>query len=182
MSNVVVVFPKIDDAKNIRNLLVRHGFLVAAVCSTGAQALNHVNALNDGIVVCGYRFADMLYTDLLECLPSHFEMLLLASERVLSECDANAIVSISMPLKVHELIETIHMMEYNIARRKKKYRKDSKVRNPKEKAAIESAKKLLTERNHMSEEEAHRYIQKCSMDSGTNMVETAEMILSLMSI
>ena len=36
-------------------------------------------------------------------------------------------------------------------------------------------------RNHMTEEEAHRYIQKCSMDSGTNMAETAEMVLSVMS-
>ena len=26
----------------------------------------------------------------------------------------------------------------------------------------------------MSEEEAHRYMQKCSMDSGNNMVETAK--------
>ncbi len=32
----------------------------------------------------------------------------------------------------------------------------------------------------MSEQEAHHYIQKTSMDSGTNMVETAEMILRLM--
>ena len=33
----------------------------------------------------------------------------------------------------------------------------------------------------MTEEEAHRYLQKTSMDSGTNMVETAQMILMLMS-
>ena len=37
------------------------------------------------------------------------------------------------------------------------------------------------ERNHMSEEEAHRYLQKSSMESGTNIVETAEMVLSMMS-
>ena len=35
------------------------------------------------------------------------------------------------------------------------------------------------ERNHLSEEEAYRYIQKSSMDTGTNMVETAQMILML---
>ena len=45
---------------------------------------------------------------------------------------------------------------------------------------ILDAKKLLMERNHMSEEEAHRYMQKCSMDSGNNMVETAKMIFALM--
>ena len=42
----------------------------------------------------------------------------------------------------------------------------------------DSAKALLMERNHLSEEEAHKYIQKLSMDSGNNLVETAEMILA----
>ena len=38
---------------------------------------------------------------------------------------------------------------------------------------------MLMERNRMSEEEAHRYIQKCSMDSGTSLVETAQMVLTM---
>ena len=45
---------------------------------------------------------------------------------------------------------------------------------------IDAAKKLLMDRNSMTEEEAHRYMQKCSMDSGTNLVETAEMVFALM--
>ena len=35
------------------------------------------------------------------------------------------------------------------------------------------------ERNNMSEEDAHRYIQKCSMDSGNTMVESATMVMSI---
>ena len=34
------------------------------------------------------------------------------------------------------------------------------------------------ERNQMTENDAHKYIQKLSMDSGNNLVETAEMILT----
>ena len=34
----------------------------------------------------------------------------------------------------------------------------------------------------MTEAEAHRYIQKCSMDSGTNLVETAQMVISLIHV
>ena len=45
---------------------------------------------------------------------------------------------------------------------------------------LDEAKTLLMERNGMTEEEAHHYIQKCSMDSGTNLIETAEMVLSMM--
>ena len=48
-------------------------------------------------------------------------------------------------------------------------------------ALVKEAKSLLMERNNMTEEEAHRYLQKCSMESGVNMVETAQMVLSIMA-
>ena len=37
------------------------------------------------------------------------------------------------------------------------------------------------ETKNMSEIEAHRYIQKCSMDNGINMVETAQMVIEIYS-
>jgi len=181
MSNLIVVFPKLDNAKNIRNLLVRHGYSVAAVCTTGAQVLNHANELNDGIVICGYRFSDMIYTELYDNLPPDFEMLLLASPTILSEYGEKNIISVAMPLKVNDLISTVNMMEYRISRSKKKLKAKPRQRDPKEAAVIEEAKRLLMERNHLTEEDAHRYLQKSSMDSGTNMVETAQMILSMMN-
>jgi len=72
------------------------------------------------------------------------------------------------------------MMFYNYSRRRKKEKDKPKPRTDAEKEVINKAKLVLMERNNMTEEEAHRYIQKNSMDSGTNMVEMAEMILSLM--
>ena len=54
-------------------------------------------------------------------------------------------------------------------------------RDSSEKTEIKDAKELLMARNHMTEEEAHRYLQKTSMDSGTNLVETAQMVLSMMT-
>lgn len=57
----------------------------------------------------------------------------------------------------------------------------AKVRSAEEQHIIDRAKSLLIERNHMTESEAHRYMQKCSMDSGTNLVETAQMVLTLLT-
>ena len=51
-------------------------------------------------------------------------------------------------------------------------------RTAEEQKTIEPAKALLMERNQMTEMDAHKYIQKLSMDSGNNLVETAEMILA----
>lgn len=176
MSSVVVVFPRSEDAKSIRNLLVRNGIEVAGVCTTGGQALDCMDSLGAGIVVCGYRFRDMLYTELREQMGGGFEMLLLASQQVLAEKGRDGVVAVRMPLKVHELLDTINMMENALSRRKKK----KHPRSPRERAVIEKAKALLMERNHMTEEEAHRYVQKCSMDSGNSIVETAQMIISLL--
>lgn len=178
--NIIVVFPKIDDAKSIRNLLVRHGFTVTAVCTSGTQVLNCVDSMDTGLVVCGYRFTDMVYAQLKSNLPEGFEMLLLASRRVLSEVEISDVMCVSMPLKVHELIDTINMIQYSAMKRRRKRREKPRVRDPKERAIIEKAKMLLMERNNMTEEEAHRYVQKCSMDSGNSMVETAQMIMSIM--
>lgn len=181
MTNVIVLFPKIEDAKNIRNLLVRHGFHVTAVCVTGAQALSSANSLGDGILVCGYKYPDMLYTELASCLPPHFEILLMASQRVLSEGVGSGIMSVAMPLKVQDLLNTLEMMVANAERRRKKRKAMPKPRSEADQKILDEAKALLMDRNGMTEEEAHRYIQKCSMDSGTNLVETAGMVLSMMN-
>lgn len=182
MTNIIVALPKLEDAKNIKNVLVRNGFHVVAVCTTGAQAISQADELNDGIVICSYKLKDMVYSGLRECLPSTFTMLLAASDHLLSECGGTGIVCLSMPLKVNDLISTVGMLVEETERRRRKARLTPKVRNTEEKALIQEAKKLLMVRNHLTEEEAHRYLQKSSMDSGTNMVETASMVLAMMKI
>lgn len=179
VTNIIVVFPKIEDAKSIKNLLVRNGFSVTAVCTTGAQAISYADGLNDGIVICSYKMIDMLYAQLHDYLPVGFEMLLMASQHYLNECLGNDIVCLPMPLKVIDLINTISMMVETLERKRKKRRTQPKARNVEDKEIIAEAKNLLMDRNNMTEEEAHRYIQKCSMDSGNNMVETAQMILTM---
>ncbi len=180
MVSVIVVFPKQDDAMNIRRLLVQNGVDVTGVCTTGAQAIHYMDGLDGGIVVCGYKFSDMMYTNLHDCLPQNFEMLLVASQHLWSECIDNDIVCVAMPIKIRDLINTLEMMLQTIARSMKKQRERMPARSVEDKETILYAKKLLMERNNMSEEEAHRYIQKSSMDTGTNMVETAQMVLTLM--
>ena len=180
MVNVVVVFPRIEDAKSIRNLLVRSGYKVSAVCTSGAQALAAADRLGSGVIVGGYRYPDMIYEELYNNVAPSFEMVLLASARALSEGVAEGVVSIEMPLKAYDLLSSLDMVVENLERRKRRKRTQPPQRSGEDRKLIEEAKALLMERNHMSEEEAHRYLQKASMDSGTNMVETAEMIFTLM--
>ena len=177
---IIVVFPKIQDAKNIMNAIVKQGFDVVLATTTGAQAISKANELDGGLIISGYKLMDMYYADLYEYLPKGFELLLMASKAKLDNCYNNSIVCLEMPLRMRELIETLNMISYRYEKQKKKKKKLE--RKAADKAIIERAKSVLMERNHMSEEEAHYYLQKTSMDAGTALVEVAEMVLSMQDI
>jgi response regulator NasT len=123
----------------------------------------------------------MMYTELCEYLPPGFEVLLVASQANCVERDVENLVCLATPLKINELLQTVEMMEYTLMRRRKRAKAKPKERSAEEKELLTEAKQLLMERNNMSEEEAHRYMQKRSMDNGTGLIETAQMILSLLT-
>ena len=150
MNSIVVVFPKKEVAANIRNILARDGMDVVGVCTTGAQALQCVDMLDEGIVVCGYRMQDMFYSELRECLPESFEMLLIASPDKWGNGLVRGVVGLPMPIKVYDLLNTMEMMLHNLQRRRRKRREAAKNRSPEQKALIEKAKALLMERNNMT--------------------------------
>ena len=83
-----------------------------------------------------------------------------------------------MPLRIREMLSLLdEIAEKQAARRRS--RKLPPKRSGKAQEMIDRAKRGLMKKNRMTEEEAHRYLQKTSMDSGTGLTETAQMILRL---
>ena len=107
MTNIIVAFSKPEDGKNIKSILVRNGFQVVAVCTSGGQVLSAADCLNGGIVVSGYRFEDMMYDELRQCLPGEFDMLLISSPARWSGQSPDRVICLPMPLKVHDLLNTL---------------------------------------------------------------------------
>lgn len=180
MANVVVAFSKAEDGKKIKKILTRCGFSAIAVCTSGAQALAQAEDYGSGLLVCGYRLPDMLSTELADYLPPEFAVMLIASASRLVSPVPERIRRIPMPFKAQELCETAMGLAEELDRQRRKRRMQPRQRNEEERIAIQQAKTLLMERQGMSEEEAHRYIQKSSMDSGNSLAETARMLLCLM--
>lgn len=179
MSGIVVAFPKQEDARAIKALLVRNGYDNVFSCTTGAKAITLADNFGEGIVICGYRLPDMSYVDLFVTLEGRFEMLLIASKQKLLE-DETGVAMLGMPIKIRDFLNSVEMMENNLYERTRKKKRKPGQRTEEEHHVIEQAKEVLMNKNHMSENEAHRYIQKSAMDSGRTMVETAEMILTIM--
>lgn len=175
---IIIVLSKLEDAKKIRKILISHGFSDAVPCNTASAALIEANTDARGLVISGCRLPDMHYSQLKDCLPAGYEFLLIGSANAVSTADSS-IMSVTMPIRVYDLVNTVEMILNQAERKYRKNKKKPRQRTEKEENYIKNAKWLLMERNHLSEEEAYRYIQKRSMDNGTNMVETAQMILTL---
>ena len=121
-SSIVIALPKIEDAKKIRTILNRHGLTVASVCSSVSNALASISELDSGVLICGYKLTDAYYKDALDNLPQYFEMLLLASQRIIDEAP-NSVSTVQMPMKASVLIDTVNDMLYHLERRIKKEKK-----------------------------------------------------------
>ena len=178
MSIIIIVLPKLDNAKNIKRILLTHGFQSAVACSSGASALQMAGQYECGIVLSGYHLSDMYYVELMENLPESYELVLLGSPEKVADA-GSGMLALTTPLKAYDLLNTVEMVLGQIEHRYRK-RKVIKKRSAKEENYIRNAKYLLMERNHLTEQEAYRYLQKSSMDNGTNMVETAQKVLMLM--
>lgn len=177
-SSIIVAMPKMEDAKKISEMLKSRGIYATDICTTGAGVLSRVHDLDSGIIISVRRFRDMYCSELAESLPDYFEMLLLTSASGLESCPPD-VVTITIPFRASDLVSSVEMMLMQLERRIRRDKSKAKKRNREEQELIDKAKKILMERNNMTEPEAFRYIQKCSMDSCTNMVETAQMILLL---
>ena len=79
-----------------------------------------------------------------------------------------------------ERFDGVHMDAGSIRVTKEEIEEAYRLVAPELLEVIRKAKEVLMERSYMTEAEAHRYIQKCSMDSGNNMAETARMVLEIM--
>ena len=180
MTRIIVAFPKAENGKNIKNVLVRNGYQVVCVCTNGAQVIQEANGLQDGIVVCTYKLSDMIYQELVECLPPGFDTIVISTKDQWVENGTPGIVGLAVPLKIHELLSTVEMVSYNLERKRRKRRQAPRKRTKEEQELVDLAKAILMERNQMTEDEAHRYLQKTSMDNGTSFTETAQMILGML--
>lgn len=181
MVNIVVAFSKPEDGRKIKNILGKNGFPVAASCTSGAQVLSYADDLRSGIIVSGFRYADMNCRQLRRELSAEFELIVVASPVQWSGESMQGMLCLPTPLKVVDLINLVQKTVKQQAEKQRMRRRQPVKRSETEQKVLEEAKELLEKNNGMTEPEAHKYLQKCSMDTGVGLLEAAQMVLRLFS-
>lgn len=175
MNRIIVAFSTPDAQQKMTKLLESGGSRVAGQFATGAETIRAIRKQGSGIVVCGFKLKDMTANDLAQRLIGSAVVLCVSAPLNLSYCQGENIFRLPTPVirgDFHASLNILHQLETQTLRHGTPRRGDA------DKQTISQAKERLMALNGMSEEEAHRHLQKTSMDAGRTLVETAKAVLS----
>ena len=179
MSSIVVANSNPDYAKKIAAVLRSNGLYVGSVCTTGAQVMDFTSKhYHGGVVISSVKLRDMPAVNLPRATGAGYDFLFLVSSQLAEMCESLEHASLMLPINRMSLIATVNMFLNISDYTSLSVRKKLAAGTFDEKQLVADAKGLLMERNNFTEAQAHRFIQKKSMDTGKKMVETAMIILN----
>ena len=174
MDRIVVAFANEEAQRRILRLLASDGWEPAACCASGAEAIRTVRKLGSAIVICGFKLRDMTASDLAADLRSTAVLLVVSSAVNLDMCEGENLYKLATPAARSDFFATLDMLRRF---EEKNLHHPPPKRKEADQKLIRTAKELLMDVNRMTESEAHRFLQKRSMDSGMKLVETAQYII-----
>ena len=174
MEQVILAFESEKSCQRIKGILETTGTASCILCKSADQVRRTVHKLHITAVVCGYKLADQTAECLFDDLPLSCAMLVLASQNLLDLMQNDDIFRLPTPVSKGDLTASVRML-LQIGHRLERFVRPQ--RSQEEQLLISQAKQLLMNRNGMTEEQAHRFLQKTSMDSGTKLIQTAQMVL-----
>lgn len=174
MERVVLAFSKDETADKIRMMLDGSGYEVYMVCHSKAELLRSIADIDEVLVIMGYKLPDGVADDVFDDLREGQKLMSIVKADRQSEIYNQDIFVVTLPVNRQILINSIETFVGIIERRKHRVK-----RTPEEQKIIENAKAYLMENHMMNEEQAHRFIQKRSMDMGAKFIDTARQILNI---
>ena len=176
MLRTVVAFESEKDQEAIAGTLEKNGVSVRYRCRTGLETIRAVKQLGGGIVVAGYKFPDMTTENLAYQLKDDgVTILLVAKGTSLDLVENEDIFRIPAPFRPAELVGAVKML---VQLDQQRFKPSAARRTEDEKQTILQAKQLLMDREDYTEEQAHRYLQRRSMETSLKMTEVAKLVIA----
>lgn len=174
MDRIILALTREANSRRVKELLEGAGVASCLICTSADQVRRAAAKFHIDTVVCGFKVGDEPVQLLADDLPSTCSLLVLAPQDRLDLLDSDNLFRLPTPVARRDLIATVQML-LDMARRVE--HPTAMQRSPEEQALILRAKQLLMDRNGMTEEQAHRFLQKTSMDRGARLVQTAQLVL-----
>lgn len=171
-------------AKQLGKFLIENGIRFMGSTTDSYDLLRRAHTVYPDLVIVDYKMKGMNGYELAEVLISKGTCPVIAlvkaeeKHHFVNISQEATFVAITKPLKRQLFLNTIEML---IKTSKSIHKLEKEVRSLKskdnERETINKAKKLLMEHMHLTEDEAHRKIQKQSMDKGIAKIKIADAII-----
>ena len=155
----------------ISSALEESGVPVFRRCCSGAEVMRALNICDDGVVVCGTKFADRTADELAADVSEQALILVVGRPERLALCESTNVFRLESPFGRAELVSSVRML-LQLHDMHKPRRADD------EKELIELAKRRLMADRGLTEAQAHQTLQRASMNLGLRMTECARRILN----
>ena len=164
MEKIIVAFESEKSCERICDILEGGSVAVCCKARSGGEVKRLVAKQHIGTIVCGYKLRD----------GSAASTMVVIARQDMLDMLSDDIFKLAAPVSKGDLCASVNMV-LQVGHRLEKALRPK--RNEEENEAVSKAKRHLMERDGLSEEEAHRYIQKKSMDSGAKLIQTAQLVL-----
>ncbi len=200
MRNIILAFPDASMIDQVKRILLSAGIQSAAEATSRIQLLQAVSRLDGGgVVILPGCLSGLPAAALINELPEDYDLLVLLAVNEVWDSGRPGVFALRTPIRPIELLDSVRMLletrQLAVSSTHKKpvpvhearpgqaaaqapaSDKRPGARPESDRRIIEQAKQILIVRNNMSEEQAHRFLQKRSMDTGNPMVAVARQVL-----
>lgn len=170
MREIIIASANLKAAEHIRAILQSDQIFVNNIYASGSEVLSYSSIRPDAVVICG-KLTDMTAVTLADMLPQNFDIVLLLPSGEPQTVFFSNMITLNMPINRVEFIRTVRML----AATENEAAISKRIRSDEEKEILDTAKAILMERHHISEREAHRLLQRRSMETGMKIIDIARM-------
>lgn len=174
MEHIILAFEGNRTNERVRDMIETVGVAECTICRSAGEVKRLVYQQQVAMVICGYKLRDESVQELRYSLPQTCSILVIGMQSMLDMIDCEEIFKLTAPVGKGDLLASVRML-LQLGRQMERYVHPR--RSLQEQNIIEEAKALLMDRHGMTEAQAHRFLQKKSMDSGVKLIQTAQMVL-----
>ena len=170
MARIVVAGSSDQSREQLARLLSSSGYPVYRLCAGGGELRRVLNDCDDGLLILAGQVPDCSADELFWDYGNQVQILLIAKPPVLEACEEVGIFRLALPTSRQAVLGAVEMLTQLHQMRLPKRTTD-------EKGLVEKAKKLLMQRDGLTEPQAHRALQQYAMNHGLRMADCAAQII-----
>ncbi|MCM1363955.1 MAG: ANTAR domain-containing protein [Faecalibacterium sp.] len=177
MRYVIVAAASQKLSGTIEKILSQGHIAVEQFCKSGSEVMAIQSDIDNAVLICG-PLKDIPSIYLAKEIPDSWDMILLLSSNQPFPYYVSNITPINLPVNRLEFVETVRSVAEETSQVFAAKTTAKKVRSAEDTEIIESAKRKIMSSRGLSESDAHKLLQRYSMNLGISLVESAGRFVS----